>query len=156
VVHGAAAVVARVAGWHSGKSTPYTPSYSYAQSLAARGDYEGAIAAYELEIAKAPRVPEPYLRVARLLRLQLKRYEDAVHWLRRVRREAELTTKQELMVTREIAEIYLTLIGDERGAVPELARLAERFPGSAEAGWARDRLAEIKGPLSVDDRGSAR
>ena len=45
--------------WPSGQSTPYAPTYSNEQALAARGDIAGALEAYDEAIRLRPMDPEP-------------------------------------------------------------------------------------------------
>ncbi len=62
----------------SGKSTSSRPEYSYAASLVARGRLEEAVRAYEESCGENPHDPEPRIRLARLLRDRLGRYEEAI------------------------------------------------------------------------------
>lgn len=131
----------------SGDSTPHPREYSLPQSLALRGRYDEAIQAYRQFCAEFPEDPEPYVRIARLYRDDLERYEDAVTWFKRARAEAKTPPGLELIVSQEIIEIFTGKLGEPRRAIPELARLAERFAGRPEATWARGRMAEIRTAL---------
>lgn len=135
----------------SGRSTPSRPEYSYAASLAVRGRVEDAIAAYEEACAENPEDPEPRLRIARLLRDELHRYEEAVLWLRRARDVARTDPGQEVLATREIVEIYVSKLGTPVRAAPDLARLAERFPGTPAGEWARRELEAVRAAGSKPD-----
>lgn len=128
----------------SGRSTPSRPEYSYPASLAARGRLEEAIAAYESCAAENPDDPEPCLRIARLYRDSLARYEDALLWFRRARQAPGIDPGRELLATREIIEICMTKLESPLRAAPELARIADRFPGTAAAEWARRELLEVR------------
>lgn len=128
----------------SGASVPYKRQYSYPASLAARGEHEDALVAYELAVAENPGDPEPYLRIARLLRDELGRYEDAARWFRKVRTETVLAEGQEILVSRELIELYRTRLDEPLKATPELARLAERYAGTPDGEWAARELAEAK------------
>lgn len=146
-----ALVVTEGAGWSfarihnpSGASTPHRPQFSRAESLVARERYSEAIEAYEAFIRKHPDAPEPYLAVARLLRDELGRNEEAVRWFKRARREARLDRKQEMLVSREIVETYRSKMEAPLRAAPELARACERFAGTPEGERARKELAELK------------
>lgn len=142
---GAAAVIYNP----SGSSVPYERQHSYAASLAARGDYEDAVVAYELAVAEHPGQPEPYLRLARLLRDELGRYEDAARWFRRVRTETVLPAGRDVLVSRELIELYRTRLDEPLKAAPELARLAERYEGTPDGEWAARELAEVKEAIRV-------
>jgi tetratricopeptide (TPR) repeat protein len=128
----------------SGKGTPYRQEYSRAAALVIRGNYDEAVEAYREHIAEQPEDPEPYLRLARLLRDQLDRYDDAAHWFKAARQSARITARQEVFITRELIELATDKLRDPARAAPELARLIERFPGAPEAVWARTELREIK------------
>lgn len=136
----------------SGASTPYRTDYSHAETLAARGRYDEAIEAYESAVAENPGEPEPYIRIARLLRDELGRFEAAARWFRRVRRDARTSDRQEVLVGRELVELYRDRMDLPFKAAPELARLAERLGDGPEGEWARRELAELKERLAGKDR----
>jgi tetratricopeptide (TPR) repeat protein len=135
----------------SGSSTPRKKEYSRAQSLVARGEYEDAIRAFEVEILDFPLEPEPYLRIARLCRDQLKDHDQALAWFRRATREAELSGGQEIRTRREIAEIFLHHRKEPRKAAPELARLVEAYPNTPDGEWAAMELAQIKEEMAKEE-----
>ena len=134
----------------SGNSTPKGKGYSRAESLAVRGEYPDAIRAYEVAILEAPEAAEPYLRIARLYRDELKELEPAVYWFRRAQREARLSGGEAIRTHRELAEIFLHLRREPRKAAPELARLAESYPDTQDGKWAARELAEIKEGLVME------
>lgn len=123
---------------------PYQQQYSHAQSLAVRGRYREALDAYELCVVQNPGEPEPYLRIARMLRDEMKEPEEAARWFRKVRTAIELPRGQELLVFRELIEIYRNRLADPARAAPELARMAERFAGTPDGEWAAAELTEVK------------
>ncbi len=125
---------------------------SYPQSLAARGEYAKAVAAYEECIEQAPENPEPYLRIARLLRDEWERPEEEARWFRRVRSEAELSVHRDLQVSRELIEVYRSRFGDPRRAAPELARILEVHSDSPADEWAREELARIKALMTEQEQ----
>lgn len=122
------------------------PDYSYADSLVARGHYDGAVAAYR-EAAERSGSPEPLLRAARVQRDHLRTYDQAVETLREVRAHPGTGPALEEVVTREIVEVFVARTGEPARALPELARLAERHPGTPGGKWARRRLSELKAEL---------
>jgi tetratricopeptide (TPR) repeat protein len=124
----------------SGKSTPVVREYSHGQSLAARGLYREAIDAYQADCAEFPDDPEPYLRIARLYLKELKQYEDAAAWFKKARGARGIDAGRDLVATQEIVDIYVHKLKQPRRAMPELARLAERFPGTPAGTWAQDQL----------------
>jgi len=129
----------------SGDSTPHQREYSQPQSLALRGRYEEAVKAYEGFCLEFPDEPEPYLRIARLYRDELQRYDDAIQWFKKARSHARLAQADEITVAQEIIEIHTLRLKQPTRAIPELARLAERFPAHPAAAWARQRMGRVTG-----------
>jgi len=136
----------------SGKSTPVKHEYSYAESLAARGRYEEAVTAYEVAVSKFPEDPEPYLRIARMKRDKLAEFEEAVFWFKRARKDSQSSRGQELLATQEIVEIYHKKLGAPTRAIPELARIIDRFPDDPVADWAREELARLKELVAAEQK----
>lgn len=128
----------------SGSSTPRKQEYSRAKALEIRGEYMEAVRAYEIAILDSPQAAEPYLRIARLFRDELKELDLAVHWFRRGQREAALSAGEAIRTHRELAEIFLHLRREPRRAAPELAKLAEGYPQTQDGKWAARELAGIK------------
>lgn len=140
---GSAAVMGQIHN-PSGDSTPFVREYSKPQALAAHGHYREAIEAYGDAVAVYPEDPEPYLRIARLLRDRLHEFEEAVTWFKRARSEAAIDPGRELLVSQEIIEIYRHRLETPARAIPELARLIERFPDHPFQEAARRELAELR------------
>ena len=128
----------------SGRSTPSKRGYSHAESLVARGLYQEAIDAFEVAIAEDPSDPTPYLRIARVYRDQLRRFEDAARWFRRALRDATVPAGVAHLTNRELVELYVAKLGDPRRAAPLLARVAEERAGTPEGDWATEQLAQVK------------
>jgi len=147
VTGGAVWLVGEGALGTSGGSTPYERGFSKAEAMAMQGEYVKAITAYQVAIAEAPEDPEPYLRVARLYKNDLGELDDAAFWFRRVRRDAQVSAGQDLAASRELIELYLAS-DDPRRAIPELARVIERFADTPEREWAEGLLRNLK---SQDD-----
>lgn len=128
----------------SGDSTPHRREYSEPKSLVLRGLFQQAIDSYQTYVAEFPDDPEPCIDIARIYRDHLQRYEDAVQWFRRARQIKGIDPGREILVTREIIELYQGKLNDPRRAVPELARLADRFAGTREGDLARAELARLR------------
>jgi hypothetical protein len=135
----------------SGRSSPVKHEYSYADSLAARGRYEEAVTAYEVGISEFPDDPEPYLRIARLKRDKLGEFEEAVFWFKRARKDSDISAGQELLATQEVIEVYRDRLGSPTRAIPELARLIDRFPDDQVADWARGEMAKLKERVRAEE-----
>ena len=138
----------------SGSSTPAKREYSRAQSLVARGLYEEATVAYEVHCLEYKEDPEPYFRLARLLRDNLNKPEESVSWFKRARADAKLTSGQQLQITQEIIELYIRSLRQPRKALPELAYLCKEFPDTPAAEGARRELAEMREMLDRERDGT--
>jgi tetratricopeptide (TPR) repeat protein len=137
----------------SGDSTPYKQQYSYAASLAIRGRFQEAAAAYELHVIENPAEPQPYIELARLYRDKLKQYDDALAWFRRARTDAKLGPGQELYVIQEIIDLYVGHLKTPRKAIPELTLVCQRFPATPAARAAERQLAEMREMLAREREG---
>lgn len=135
----------------SGRSTPSRREHSQAESLVARGLHQEAIDAFELAIAEDASDPTPYLRIARIHRDHLKRYEDAALWLKRALGEAALPAGAAYLATRELVELYTTKLHAPRRAAPLLARMAEERAGSPEGEWAASELIRVKTAIAEEE-----
>jgi tetratricopeptide (TPR) repeat protein len=134
----------------SGSTTPRPKEYSRAKALEVRGQYEEAIRAYEVEILDFPQAAQPYLRIARLFRDEIKDLEAAVRWFKRAQEEAKLSPGEAIRCQRELAEIFLHTLQEPRKAAPELARLAGAYPGTPDGEWAEKELASIKAEMEME------
>lgn len=153
IVSGIAAVAGRGATsiyMPSAAGTPKKKEYSRAKALEIRGDFEAAVRAYEVEILDAPHLGDPYLKIARLFRDELKDMDAAAMWFRKAQSEAQLLPGEKIRTHRELAEIFLHALREPRKAAPELARLAEAYPDTPDGEWAARELAEIKAGMSSD------
>lgn len=135
----------------SGRSTPARKEHSHAESLVARGLYQEAIDAFEMAIAEDPSDPVPYLRIARIQRDQMRRYEDAARWLKRALAEPTLPAGSAHLASRELVELYTTKLNEPRRAAPLLARMAEERAGSPEGAWAAAELVRVKATIAAED-----
>ena len=136
----------------SGSSTPAIREYSLADSLVARGQIEEAAEAYALLSEDFPNDAEPRLRHARLLRDKTQRYEDAAQIYKGALAIPKLKPETELVILRELIELYTHKLRAAPRALPYLARVVEKH-GSSNAGiWARAEMSDIKHSLLEQDR----
>ena len=135
----------------SGATIPRKAEYSYAQSLAVRGDYGAAIGAFELCVAENPADPAPYLSIARIYRDELKQFADAERWFKRMGRDAKVERGMDVLARRELIELYRGQMEAPNRAAPVLARMAEEYEGTAEGSWAAAELAEVKALMAGPD-----
>ena len=149
----ASGAAASVIYYPTGDSTPAQREYSRPQALVAQGRFEEAINAYEACVLEFPEDPEPYLRIARVYRNDLQRYEEAIAWFKKARSQARMSPVLEQVATQEIVEICTHKLATPQRAIPELARLADRFPGTEPGRWAKQRLQELRA-MMIQAQGS--
>jgi tetratricopeptide (TPR) repeat protein len=135
----------------SGDVAPVKRDYSLAQSLAVRGDYEGALREYERAVLEFPDDPEPYVRIARIHRSELHAPEDALGWFKRARTDANVGPGLERVIAEEMIELYRTLPNPER-AIPELARWLDRFPNDPGVASIRAELRALRQTVADQQR----
>lgn len=143
IAHSAGSAASQLYAPSSG-SPPRAKEYSQAESLVARGLYAEAVDVFEVAAIENPTDPTPYLRVARIHRDHLGRYDDAARWFRRALRDATPGPAVDLLARKELVELYVHRMGAPQKALPELARLAEERAGTPEGEWAATELREIK------------
>jgi tetratricopeptide (TPR) repeat protein len=132
----------------SGRSTPSAREYSHAESLVARGLYQEAIDAFEVAISENASDPTPYLRIARVYRDRLHRFDDAATWLKRAGSHATASAGVAHLATRELIELYVTKLNQPQRAAPLLARMCEERAGTPEGAWANEELARVKSTMA--------
>jgi len=128
----------------SGGSTPYRGQHSGAEALKVRGDYRGAIAAYEKAAAAQPDDPRPVIEIARIYRDHLDDPAAAVTWFKRAIAHEGIDSGHRFLTIRELCELYTGRLDDPRRALPILARVAETREGTREGDWAARELREVK------------
>ena len=137
--------------WPSGSSTPYEPTYSSAQALAARGDHDGALAAYAEAMRLRPMDPEPRLQAAELL-LKSHTPEKSAQYFVQARRLSENDRGRELYTTQRLIDLYWGKLKDYPRARAELRQLITRFPGTREAAAAQRLLDDLSHEVPSDQK----
>jgi len=127
----------------SGDSGPYEATFSAHDALEARGDVEGAIAAYEETLRSEPQNVRA-LRQAAELHVRSGRHVRAAELLQGIRRVPSAGRADELYATQRLAGLYLDSLGDDGRGLVELRRLVERFPGTREAKGAQEAIRRLK------------
>lgn len=130
----------------SGRSTPYQPSYSRMEALAAAGDVDGALAGYERHLAAAPHDAEAYLAAAELC-VRSGRPARAAELFVAARRVPTIPPGRALYATSRLVDLLLGPLGDRGRAVVELRRLADRHPETPEGAHAVRAIARLKAEL---------
>ena len=145
LVVGSASGTAKRLSTPTGFTTPHKKEYSYPESLAMRGLYEDAISAFELVIVGEKSTdPTPFLRIARIYRDDVERYEDAARWFNRALRESDMHGGLQALVRKELVELYRVKLNMPQKAAPMLARLAEDMAGTRDSEWAAQELRDVK------------
>lgn len=121
---------------------PPAPSYPVADTLIVRGKIREAAEFFRNEIRVHPEDYEARLRLADLAVTQLADYDEAERLYKDVR-EAREDPRRELAAFNGLIDLH-TRTGRRDRLKVELARFADRYPGSQHALEARRRLEELK------------
>ena len=76
--------------------------------------------------------------------------ERASVWLQRALKEGDLRGKWEIVLVRELTDLYVHRMVTPARAAPLLARVADRYEGTADGDWAREELAHVKRLMAAD------
>ena len=140
----------------SGSSTPYQATYSYEESLAARGDVSGAVEAYERRMIEHPRDVELRVRAAELLAREGGDPARAAAVFREIRTIPGVAAERVLYATQRLVDLYHGPLNDDGRALVELRRIVESFPGSRAASHAREAIRRLKGAGSGEQEAEER
>jgi hypothetical protein len=127
---------------HAAGNLPPAPSYSYQESLAARGLLAEAVESYQAHIAERPGDLDARLALAALLARPLGDAAAAERVYLEVRGLSP-TPRQERAIGNALIDLY-HLTGQRGRELAELARFADRFRGTPEGERARAALLRIK------------
>lgn len=125
-------------------SAPRETSYSHIQAMAARGDVEGALRAYEAVISTDPGAVDARLRAADLYASSGREPARAAALLGEVRRVPGLSASRDLYATQRLIDLYDGPLRQPQRSLTELRRIIERHPGTREAEFARAALTRRK------------
>lgn len=127
----------------SGSTTPYQKTFSYQQSLAARGDIAGALASYEAELRAAPHEVEAYAQAAELY-ASSGSASRAIELFRTMRTLPAISAARDIYASNRLIDLYLGAAQHDGRALVELRRLIECHPGTDTARRAREALGRLK------------
>ena len=133
----------------TGGSSPAAPDYSYQDTLVARGDIEAALRSYEalmMDDVSATLM----LRAADLYARPGHDAARASMLYRRARELASCSRPQDLYASNRLIELHLATPGEERRALTELRRLADRHAGTPEGERARASIMTVKQSLTAE------
>jgi hypothetical protein len=128
----------------SGASTPYSTQYSHIDTIEARGDTHGAIAAWEAAVVAEPLNPWPLIRSGELYMRVLKEPAIALDRFKAARNVQTIAIEHHLYVTQKIVDLYLGPLNEKGRALVELRRMVETFPDRRESQFAREAIARLK------------
>ncbi len=125
-------------------SGTYANTHSNIDTLEARGDYRGAVAAWEVVAVAEPANPWPLIRAGELYARVLNEPELAVERFRVARDTRGITPEHHRYATQKLVDLYLGPLNDEGRALVELRRLVELHTDSREAEGARVAIKRLK------------
>lgn len=125
----------------SAGNLPPAPSFSYQESLVARGRYQEAVDAFEAHLLDHPDDLDASLAMAGILAGHLRQFDQAAQVYRRVREAGSPT--HEFRAHQALIDLHRAT-GDRGRLMTELARFADRFRGTAAGRAARVALTEMK------------
>lgn len=130
-----------------GTTTPYEEQFSFEESLAARGDVAGALAAFEQAIAERPGVVAPRMRAAELYAGRGANPARAAELFREIRGIEGVSGRDALYACSRLVDLYDGPLDDPGRALVELRRIIEQHPTSRVAEHARAALPRLKARL---------
>jgi len=125
----------------AGNLTP-APSYSYQESLIARGKYAEAEQAFQEHLAREPDDLDARMALAALIRDHLRDVVRAERLFLEARARTPTPT-QEFAIANALIDLYRRT-GQSGREMAELARFADRYRGSDGGNRARDALRRLK------------
>jgi len=146
-ISGRAGVVAKAYTLPDGDHTPYEEQFSLEESLAARGDVPGALAAYERVIAERPTAVLPRSRAAELYAGRGGNPARAAELFREIRAIEGVARRDALYACSRLVDLYDGVLDEPGRALVELRRIIEQYPGTPVATHARDALPRMKARL---------
>ena len=124
----------------------YEETYSYEDSLLARGHYEGAIAAFEKHIAQGTGGVPVLLRTADL-HAKHDNPKRAAELYRMAQQTPKIAAESHMYATNRLIDLYMGPLYNADAAVSELRRLIATHPSSDAAKHARAALVSLKRQL---------
>lgn len=128
----------------SGAGSAYTTQYSHIDTLEARGNYRGAVDAWEAAAIAEPQNPWPLIRAGEIYMRTLSEPATALERFKVAREVATITLDHRLYVTQKIVDLYLGPINDPGRALFELRRMVDTYPQRRESHFAREAISRLK------------
>jgi hypothetical protein len=127
-----------------GTTGHYANEHSEILTLETRGDFRGAVTAWEVLAVAEPDNPWPLVRSAELYVRELGDPASAFERFRLARSLPRVKPELHRYVSQKIIDLLLGPLHDPGRAMVELRMLIERHPGSREAEGAREALRNLK------------
>jgi hypothetical protein len=122
----------------------YANEHSEIDTLEVRGDFKGALAAWEAIAIAEPGNPWPLVRSAELYARELGEPALAVERFRLARSLPDVKPELQRYTSQKIIDLLLGPLGEKGRAMVELRMLVDKHPGSREAEGAREALRNLK------------
>lgn len=122
----------------------YVSEHSEIDALEVRGDFKGAVAAWETVAVAEPRNPWPLVRAGELYARELGDPATAIERFRLARSIPGVKPELERYASQKIIDLLLGPLGDRGRAMVELRMLIDRHAASREAEGAREALRNLK------------
>lgn len=122
----------------------YAQTHSHIDSLEARGDYRGAADAWEAVVVSQPSNAWPLIRAGELYARQLNDPATAAARFILARDVVGITPELQRYASQKIVDLYLGPLADPGRAMVELRRMIVAHPGTREADFAREAIANLK------------
>ena len=123
----------------------YANEHSEIDTLEVRGDFTGAVAAWEAVAVAEPGNPWPLVRAGDIYARKLGDPAIAVERFRLARAVPGVKPEIERYASQKIIDLLLGPLDDRGRAMVELRMLIDRYPRSREAEGAREALRSLKG-----------
>ena len=122
----------------------YASEHSEIMTLEVRGDFKGAVAAWEAVAVAEPGNPWPLVRSAELYARELGDAATAIERFRLARSLPAAKPELKRYTSQKIIDLLLGPLSDRGRAMAELRMLIDRYPTSREAQGAREALRRLK------------
>ncbi|MDA1080856.1 MAG: hypothetical protein O2973_04130 [Gemmatimonadetes bacterium] len=122
----------------------YVQQHSEIDTLEARGNYQGAVDAWEAVAIAEPLNAWALIRAGELYMRKLSKPQMALERFLGAREIATIGVEHRMYASQKIIDLYLGPLEEPGRALVELRRFSETHPGTREAAHALEALARLK------------
>ena len=122
----------------------YAQTHSNIDALEARGNYAGAVDAWEKLAIAQPNNPWPLMRAGELYMRMLNDPGLALERFRSAQQVPGINSEHHIYVSQKIIDLYLGPLNDQGRALVELSRFVHVHASTREAAHAREAIARLK------------